>query len=184
MNLPDNRQSLVDIGYFAKPHGYTGEISFCLTGRTFFAPNIDDWIFVNVDGIPVPFLIEGMRRKGIDWLLLKLHGVDNDMQAARLKNSTVYVSQKDFNMAYDEDEEAPDGYSAYEFIGFTAMLDGDPVPLGKIDSIDDSTANWLFHIKTPHGKTLLVPVADDFVTDIDINSRVITLSLPEGLLDI
>lgn len=180
MTLPYNPEDLYVGGHIGKPHGIAGELTFNSAG--YYWPNPDDWIFIKIDGIPVPFKIEKTRRKSADTLLLKLLDVDNEQQAALLKNNAVYVPGSHVNQT-EPDEEA-DGYSAFEFLGFTAMAQDDPVPLGRITHIDDTTANWLFHIETPHGKTLLVPIADDFVTDIDIHNKTITLSLPEGLLDL
>lgn len=56
--------------------------------------------------------------------------------------------------------------------------------LGKISGIEDSTANYLFIIETTDGRNLLIPVADEFVTGIDTDSRSIEMDLPEGLIDI
>lgn len=42
----------------------------------------------------------------------------------------------------------------------------------------------MFIIETPDGRNVMVPVADEYVVDIDTENRIITLDLPDGLLDI
>lgn len=54
----------------------------------------------------------------------------------------------------------------------------------KIIDLDDTTDNYLFIIETPDGRNVMVPVADEYVVDIDTENRIITLDLPDGLLDI
>ena len=55
--------------------------------------------------------------------------------------------------------------------------------LGTITNVDCSTENFLF-IVTQNDKDIFIPATDDFIIDIDINSKTLTMSLPEGLLDI
>lgn len=54
--------------------------------------------------------------------------------------------------------------------------------MGKIIGIDDTTANYLFIIETPSGNRHLIPVADEFVTGVDMDGRRVTMELPEGIL--
>ena len=45
--------------------------------------------------------------------------------------------------------------------------------------MDESTQNILFHVGD-----LLIPAVPSFISDIDHQARVITMSLPEGLLEL
>ena len=49
--------------------------------------------------------------------------------------------------------------------------------------VDDSTANFLFVVETPGGKEMLIPVVDEFITDISPDDRVLTVDLPQGMLE-
>ena len=51
--------------------------------------------------------------------------------------------------------------------------------LGEITYVDDSTQNILFHV----GERL-IPAVESFISDIDHQARIITMQLPEGLLDL
>ena len=55
--------------------------------------------------------------------------------------------------------------------------------LGEVTDVDTSTVNTLFIIDH-NGEELLIPAQEEFITDIDHEHRVITVSLPEGLLNL
>ena len=55
--------------------------------------------------------------------------------------------------------------------------------IGRITAVDDSTANALFVVETESGE-VLIPIADEFITEIDHDRKTISMKLPEGLLDL
>lgn len=72
-----------------------------------------------------------------------------------------------------------------ELEGFTVVnVDDEDKPIGTIAYVDDATENVLFGVRTPQGTDVLIPVNDDFITEIDGVNREIKVSLPEGLLDL
>lgn len=146
--------------------------------------NFDDDIFdradcpyliCEVDGLLVPFFIEEYRFKTDSSALVKFLDIDSSEQAQQLVGSTVYFENKFI------EEGAEDEVSLNYFIGFT-VKDGETY-IGKIIDIDDQTENWLFVIE--HGDDeLLIPAHEEFITDIDHQSRTITMDLPNGLIDL
>ena len=56
--------------------------------------------------------------------------------------------------------------------------------VGTIQSVDDSTINTLFDIKTEKGKDALIPASENLINKVDIKNRKIIIKLPEGLLDL
>lgn len=55
--------------------------------------------------------------------------------------------------------------------------------LGEVTDVDDSTLNTLF-IVDRQGEELLIPAQEDFIVDIDQQHKVITVDLPQGLLNL
>ena len=53
-----------------------------------------------------------------------------------------------------------------------------------IIDIDDSTANVLFVISLDNGHQVLIPAVDNFISDIDIDNRMIEFNVPQDLLDL
>lgn len=170
----------VAAGRFLKPHGISGEIV-----ATTDLPGLElkpgACVIVEIDGLKVPFFIEAVRRKG-DNYLLKLDGITDETEASELALLPYSVPTAD--APEDNHDFTDDGFYASDLIGFKASedtTDGQTLPLGTITDIEDSTANALFIIATTEGGTLYVPVADDYITDINPEDRTITFSLPEGL---
>lgn len=176
------RSEIFPAGTFGKPHGISGEITASLD------PGVDlsatDCVVVEIDGIFVPFFISSLRPKGADTVLLTLDGLDSDEAVKMLVNHTVYLREAHRHAILPDSggDDADGGVYACDLVGFD-MLDGaDGSLIGRIGDIDDSTANVLFIVSRPDGSELMVPAADEFITDLDLDKSTVTVDLPEGLL--
>ena len=167
------REELIKIGRFNKPHGVKGELSFTFTDDVFDRTDCP-YIVCEIDGIFVPFFIEEYRFKSDTTALMKLEDVDNETDARAFSLLDVYFPKSYYDTAVEE--EAPSDY----FIGFT-VVDSERGELGKIVAVDDSTENVLFEIDH-EGRELLVPAVDEFVSEIDEENRRLYMTIPEGLL--
>ena len=57
-------------------------------------------------------------------------------------------------------------------------------PIGTLMGVDDNTINILFEIKTPDGREILVPGAEELIEEVDTKSRIIRIHVPEGILEL
>ena len=162
------------IGKFNKPHGIHGELMFTFTDDIFDRVEAD-YLVCLMDGILVPFFIKEYRFRSENTALVKLEDVDTAEQARRFTNVDVYFPL--YHAAQAETSELTWNY----FIGFR-MEETNYGHLGEVTDIDTSTINILF-VVNHNGKELLVPAQEAFITNIDHTHRVITVSLPDGLLD-
>lgn len=160
---------------FNKPHGIGGELQFTFTDDIFDRVEAD-YIICPMDGILVPFFIEGYRFRSDTTALMKLEGVDTQEQARRFTNTPVYFPVK------HAQETPPEELTWTFFVGFR-MEDTCHGYLGEVTDVDDSTANVLF-VVDHQGEELLIPAHEEFIQDIDTTHRVLTVRLPEGLLDL
>lgn len=170
---------ITEIGRFNQPHGIKGEINAVISDGAEF----DDLscIILDIDGIFVPFFISGVRQRGSHSFLIMIDGIDNEQKAASIANKPIYALSDEIRLTDDDFDE--DGFYAEDFIGFEiSTTDGELN--GTIADIDDSTENVLFIVNADNGKTHLIPVADELITDIDIDNRHITVDLPSGLLEL
>lgn len=174
---------LTPIGKIGKPHGINGELNLLLDDDfAFNGPEIDTLrcIVIDIDGINVPFFIDSWRAKSDVNLLIKIDGIDSDNEARRLGGKTAMALKEDYDPA---DGNGEDGLYAADLIGYTLIDDG--TPLGTIEDIEDSTDNALFIISRPDSdKPLYVPIALQLITEIDQQNKTITMSLPQGLVDL
>lgn len=164
------------IGKIGKAHGVKGEVSIHIDDDVF--DRVDaDYLVLDIDGILVPFYMEEYRFRSDETVLMKFCDIDTMEQARELTGAEVY-----FPHNLSENDEG--GLSWAAINGFTLNDQQTGKTVGTITAIDDSTINTLFEVERPDGSNILVPAAEDLITDIDTDKRVITIDIPEGLLDI
>lgn len=173
-------EHLTSIGRFGKPHGVKGELSAVVDAEVDFDADVPN-IFVDMDGLMVPFFIASSRAKGSESVLLTLEGVDTQEKALPFVNKTIYVATDSIQQEYDEDDN--DGVYLDDLIGYR-LDDVDGSHIGTIESFDDSTENYLFGVRTVGGRSILIPAASDLMIDIDSDAKTITMNLPEGIIDL
>ncbi len=174
-------KDLTAVGKFQRTHALKGELNMTLDIDPEFFEIETNPMIVEMDGCFVPFYAESIRTKGQTSFLVKIDRVDSEEQARQFVNKTVYALRselKDF-MA-ENGEELIDGN---DWDGFE-VSDIHFGPIGTLERIDDSTVNILLVIKTPDDEELFVPLAEEFIEEIDGDARRIILNLPEGLIDI
>lgn len=171
---------LAEAGHFNKTHGIKGEISATLD----IDIDLDDvkCIVISVEGIFVPFFVSSCRPKTADTCLLTIDGIDSEAKARQLVNRPFYILRSDIPDDPD-DEDDDEGLYASDLIGFK-VSDASLGDIGTITGINDSTQNVLFIIETSDGKEIYIPVADEFIEEIDSDSETVRTDLPEGLVDL
>ena len=163
------------IGIINKPHGVHGELLFTFDDDIFDRVEAD-YIICMMDGILVPFFFESYRFRSDTTALIKLEGIDSEQHARRMTNVEVFFPK-------DHAEELEDNELTWNyFVGFL-INDVNKGDIGKVTDVDDSTINTLFVVDYK-GTEILIPAQEDFIVDLDREKRVITMQIPEGLLDL
>lgn len=163
------------IGIINKPHGVHGELLFTFDDDIF--DQVDaDYIVCLMDGILVPFFFESYRFRSDSTALIKMEGIDTEQQARRMTNVEVYFPKEHAEKL--DDNELTWNY----FVGFL-IKDINKGEIGKITDVDDSTINTLF-VVDHKGTEVLIPAQEDFIVDLNRKKKVITMHLPEGLLEL
>lgn len=169
------REEVYKIGIFNKPHGIHGELLFTFTDDIFDRVEAE-YIVCLLDGIFVPFFIEEYRFRSDTTALMKLEGVDTAERARMFTNVEVWFPVK------HADEAEPEELTWNYFVGFR-MEEIHHGYLGDVTEVDTSTLNRLF-VVDHNGEELLIPAQEEFITDIDQKHKVITVSLPAGLVNL
>lgn len=164
-------QELVHIGRIHRTHGTSGELQ-CRMCNTCWEDADATFIVLNVDEIFVPFRVTDWRTKGSDDVLLQMQGVDSEQRALRYIGCEAYMLRSDLS----EDTEQPTDLSA--LTGYT-LYDLQHGELGQITAIDTSTLNTLVQLDNE----LLLPLHEDFVTEVNTDEKKIVVRLPEGLIE-
>lgn len=178
---------IIEIGRVLKPHGVNGEmvaVLDCLPETDLMPEDILSalrCVMFDVDGIKVPFFISEVRPRGPESVLITLDDVNTDSDAMFFKGKEIYALRTELNeQGLESDEE---GNFADSFIGFTLVDAENGKTVGRITDIDCSTANYLF-IVSAADKEIMVPVADELVTEYDMVKRTISMHLPVGLTEL
>lgn len=165
------------IGSMGKPHGVAGEASVRLSPQMDNAEPTPSFIFIEVDGGLVPFRVESYRYKADDILLVKLPLLHHEDKIKKLVNFDVFISPSEVNPGA-ANMNNPETFSGYE------VVDQKNGPLGKVNHIQDISGNPLFIIENSKGEEIMIPVAEEFILNIDDRQKVIEMDIPEGLLDL
>lgn len=160
------------IGTLTRTHGIGGELSMNFTDDVWDRADAD-YIFLEADGIQVPFFLEGWRFRSNSVALLKFQDIDSAEDAEEFVGADVYFP---YELTPEPDEN--DEYTWRHFTGWQ-IIDKTAGNLGKIDHVEDSTANVIFCMEDK-----LIPAAEDFIEKIDAAKRIVYMNLPQGLLDL
>lgn len=169
-------ERLTEIGRFGRPHGLKGEVSAHIPD-TDIDPSELPCIFVELDGLFVPFFISDWRTKGAETVLLTLDNVDSQEAAALFNGRSIYA-EADALPDSDGDDSDGDGVYLDDLVGYTITDNGTTV--GRITGFDDSTDNYLFTVDRD-GTEVYVPANGDLINGIDPDSKTVEMDLPLGL---
>ena len=170
------KEEVYKIGLFNKPHGIHGELQFTFTDDIF--DRVDcDYLICLLDGIFVPFFIEEYRFRSDSTSLVKLEGIETAERARMFTNVEVYFPVK-------HAEEAEDGELSWNFFVGFRMEDVRHGELGEVVEVDTTTVNTLFVVEQEDGEELLIPAQEEFIVEINQEKKLITVELPEGLLNL
>ena len=104
---------------------------------------------------------------------MKFCDIDTLEQARELTGCDVFFPRS----LSDDDGEM---MSWAEIVGYSLVDAHTGKVAGKIASVDDSTINILFELED--GK--LIPASEELIADVDRDGRVITIELPDGILEL
>ncbi len=153
------------VGKVGKVFGQDGSVLLNLYDA--FPDEIDteEPLYVRLDGLAVPLFIERFERRGRSGAQARFADVDNPERAAMLVGEELF-------MPGEQEDDFDD------LTGWNAIADG---LQGIVTGYIDSTANPLLQVEF-RGREVLIPLA--FIDSADPDTRTVTFSLPEGLLEI
>jgi len=170
------KEDVYKIGRIGKPHGVHGEVQMQYSDDVFDVVDAN-YLLLNVDGILVPFFMEEYRFRSDEVALMKFCDIDTEERARELTGTEVY-----FPRAIAE--ESKDELSWAQIVGFKLLDSKTGKMVGEIVSVDDSTINLLFEIKTETGGERLIPANENLIKGIDKAQQTIEVEIPDGLLEL
>ena len=166
---------LLEVGKIVNTHGLRGEVK--VVPWTDYPEDFEDieYVIVKRKTGEEQLDIESVRyQKGN--VLLKFKQIKDINEAEKYKTSTLYAPREMFDL--------PEGvYFIADLIGLDVVNIETGEKIGVIADVFNTGSNDIYDVKREGKKNLLIPVIDDVVKEIDIESGKVTVYMMEGLDD-
>ena len=120
-------------------------------------------VFIEFDGLPVPFFIQDIRQRGTSKAIIHLNDIDSLEDAEEVVGRAIYVEGE-----WEDEQEL-------DFTGWTLLNRGGRV--GTVTGMEPIPGNLCLYV----GEAM-VPLHEDLILSVDPDARVLDLDLPDGLL--
>lgn len=157
------------IAQVLKSNGKDGELVMSFTAVDPEEIDLQEPVYIEDDGLPVPYFFESFQRRGNTKALVRLTGVRSLEDAEELAGRAVYADDG----VYEEEDETFDGWELQDQNGRT---------VGHIVGSEDIPGNLCLAVETPSGAEVLVPFHEDLLIEADPDAHILRLTIPEGLI--
>jgi 16S rRNA processing protein RimM len=171
-------ENLVRIGKTQKAHGLKGELK--LNVEEYFIDDLfeTEALFIELKGQKVPYFIENLQEGNS--IILKLEGINSRNEAEQLAHKELFMRREDIHLS---DEIINSGGLKYKFLeGFT-IYDNVEGEIAVINEVAEFPQQEMAYI-TYKTKTLLIPLNDDIILEINREEKKVMMNLPEGILNL
>ncbi len=165
------------LGTFLKTHGIGGHMILKLTCFQEEELQKDEPVFVEIDGIPVPFFIFSFRFLSDDSAMVKLDEINSSKDALFFVNHRLFIEKQ------TADEESKNDSEGYDNLAGFSIVDEKLGPSGILQEIITLPDNPVMRIDLD-GREILVPFHENIVREINHKLRIVKISAPEGLFDL
>lgn len=176
MPLLWENESFLTCGEIIKTHGYQGKVKISFSEAFDISYHTGDWILIEFNKKPVPFLIQDITPSQDEIFIIKLTNINSDEEARELLNRKVLI-QKSKAVIIDEEARLAD-----ELPGFI-LYDQNKAFVGSITEVQEHEHQFLLAVNTLEKKEILIPLHADLIIGIDEKDKTISMNLPEGLVE-
>lgn len=203
--------SLFKFAVVAKPYGSDGECLISILDTEPEALELTEPVFIDFDGLPVPFFIKEINPKGSKRFLVKFIGVNTQEDAEEIVGKTLFrtLSDEDNHRQELEPEEfydmlfLDDGSLNSDNLDLLENWEIFDIPsddfLNKIDSNDINNATlvgivvgyeniacnpclYIEKTSSTEAEPVMIPFHDDLIAAIDVENHKILMTIPGGLI--
>ncbi|MCO5274196.1 MAG: ribosome maturation factor RimM [Flavobacteriales bacterium] len=165
------------LGWLGKPWGHRGELALNIEAAGSGVLDMEV-LFVELDGLGVPFFVAGMREVPRVGTLVKFEDIDDPQGAAFMVNAKVYAPPGHAKSGISEEEEQ---WSPEDLLGLQ-VVDEEHGPLGEVTAIEGSDDNPVMVIRS-EGSEVMVPIVDELISGIDEATGQLVVRTPPGLVE-
>jgi len=164
------------LGKIVRKHSFKGEVVIKLdTDEPELYKNMES-VYVELGNNLVPFFIDKSSLHKGNQLRVQFEDVYSEEEADSILKSDVYLPLTLLPKLEG------DKFYYHEVIGFS-VFDSNFGEVGTIIHINDKAAQPLFEIDR-EGKTIFIPMIDDFIKKVDRKNNQIQVETPTGLIEL
>ncbi|MDR3271892.1 MAG: ribosome maturation factor RimM [Flavobacteriaceae bacterium] len=163
------------LGTITRTHGLQGHLVVKLDTDNPQAYNNLESVLADFNHVPVPFFIKQCSLLGNNALKIKFEDESIDVQ--KFIGIDLYLPLSSLPPLQGKQ------FYYHEIIGFD-LQNENRWSAGKITAVHDNSPQVCFIIKTPEEKELYIPIINDWIIDVNRSERFISMTLPEGILDL
>jgi len=169
---------LIEVGFVRKPKGFQGLLKIATHEQYEDALLNSSYLFVDMDGSKVPYAVEKVElAKDV---VVRLEDILTSEDAMPLVGKDIFVEATLLN-EHDKSLQANDNLTYGKVVGFT-MIDRGVEAIGVVENVEQYPGQEMAIVQVPSGETVLVPLVEEFIVEIDEEGKRILVRLPEGLL--
>ena len=161
------------IAKVTKLFGNDGQLVLRLTDSFPDEVEMEEPLFVDMDGLEVPLFLSSFRRNGVGKAVVAFDDFDNDYRASELVGRELYA----YGEPDADDELYWEDMDGYTFIDLVSGMSG------TIVCFHDYSDNPLVEVSFS-GTNVLVPVSDDIISSVDDEAHTEEANLPDGLINL
>ena len=161
---------MLRVAQVLKSNGTDGELLLSFFDVAPEDMDLQEPVFIEFDGLPVPFYLESFTPRGNNRALVRLTGVRSLKDADELAGQSVYAD-------YFEEEEEED------LVGWM-VCNAEGQTVGTVVDYEDIPGNLCLWVERPDGEQVLLPFHEDLILSMEESTQTITMSIPEGILEL
>lgn len=166
------RKPFLEAGQIVGTHGVRGEVRvqpWCDSPEVFASLKTLYWDAAGTQ----PVRVKSRVHKNL--ALAKIEGVDTVQDAALLRERILYLDRRDLDLG--------DRYFIQDLVGLAVVDAESGTVYGELTDVSNNGANDIYHMRTPDGKEILIPVIPDIIRQVDIDGGRIAICPMKGLFD-
>ena len=162
------------LGRVAKTHGLKGEVTIKLDVDDPSAYAKMKHLFLEINHVLTPYFVEHIKMNG-DKLFVKIKDVDTIEMAQNLMGKEAYLPLEMLPKLSGKQ------FYFHEIVDFT-VVDTEKGELGPVSQVLEYPTQAILQVMKGE-KEVLIPILDHVIQKVDRQKRVLTITAPEGLID-
>ena len=162
------------LGRVAKTHGLKGEVTIKLEADDPSAYLEMKHFFLEINKVLTPFFVDKITPNG-DKFFISVQDVNTVEQARNLVGKPVYLPLEMLPKLSGKQ------FYFHEIVGYT-VVDTEKGELGPVAEVLEYPTQAVLQVLKGK-KEILIPIIDEVIQNVDRNKKILTITAPEGLID-